>query len=351
MDTQPILLALLRGFHVAMLASLFGTLVSQGLVAPAALRGAAVAAPVARHRLLRLARWSAALALLLGVGWMLLASAAIAGTVTLSDTVAVVGKVARMTRFGQLLLFRLALLAVALALLARRNPRVVAALLPAGVALGMQGLLGHAGAAGGSAGVVLLASEAVHLLAAGAWLGGLPPLLLLVGSLPPAAAAEACENFTPVGLGAVVAIAGTAAIQSWQLIGGLARLLGTPYGHLALLKAGLFVALLVLAGVNRLVLTGRLRHPLRAATRPALLASIGTETGLGVAVIVLAAFLASTMPATHSVPVWPFPHHPVPDRLADPVARDRSPARAASGRDIAAHPTAVVAGGGRGLAP
>ena len=49
----------------------------------------------------------------------------------------------------------------------------------AGAALAMQGGMGHAGATGGTVGVVLLVSEALHLLAAGAWLGGLLPLFVL----------------------------------------------------------------------------------------------------------------------------------------------------------------------------
>lgn len=321
MDRQAVILALLRGSHLAALASLFGTLVSLTLVAPAALREAPADGPAARHRLVRLARWSAGLALLLGVGWMLLESAAIASTTSLSGTIAVLGKVVQDTRFGQLILIRLALLLLALPLLGGRGARLAVGLLPAAAALGMQGFFGHAGAAGGSARTMLLASEAVHLLATGAWLGGLLPLFLLVGLLPPPAAATACESFTPVGLGAVLAIACTAVIQAWQLIGSLAALFGTPYGHTALLKLAMFFALLVLAGINRLVLTERLRDRARPVGRTLLRTSIGAETLLGAAVIVVAAFLAAAIPATHVEPVWPFARRPAFDLLADPAVR------------------------------
>ena len=321
MDTRTIIGALLRGSHLLALACLFGTLVSLIWVAPAGLHAAPSEAPAARHRLVRLAKCSAALAVLLGIGWMLLEAAAIAGTHSLSGTVAVLGKVMHATRFGQLMLVRLALLALALPFLGGRNRRLAIGLLLAGAALGMQGALGHAGAAGGSLGAVLVASEAVHLLAAGAWLGGLLPLLLLVGSLPPAAAASACESFTPVGLAAVLAIACTAVIQAWQLIGGLGGLFGTAYGHVALIKLALFSVLLVLAGINRLLLTERLRDPVRPLTRRALRASIGAETLIGAAVIVVAAFLASTIPSAHVEPVWPFAIRPALDLFTDPVAQ------------------------------
>ncbi len=321
MHTQAVILALLRGFHLVALASLFGTLVSLTLVAPAGLRDAPIEGPAARHRLVRLARWSAGLALLLGIGWMLVESATIAGTASLGGTVAVLGKVVQDTRFGQLILIRLALLLLALPFLDGRGARLAVGFLLAAAALGMQGFIGHAGATGGSVGDILLASEAVHLLAAGAWLGGLLPLFLLAGILPPPAAASACESFTPVGLSAVLLIACTAVIQARQLIGSIAGLFGTPYGHTALLKLALFFALLVLAGINRLVLTERLRDPVRPVTRTLLRTSIGAETLLGVAVIVVAAFLASGIPAVHVPPAWPFSRRLALDLLAEPAVR------------------------------
>lgn len=149
-----------------------------------------------------------------------------------------------------------------------------AALTLAGMALAMQGGMGHAGATGGTAGASLLLLEALHLLAAGAWLGGLLPLFLLVGSLPPQPASVASQSFSTVGLIAVLLIAGTALAQSWQWIGNLGGLFGTRYGHIALLKLGLFFTLLAFAGVNRFALTERLRVIGDAASRRLLRVSI-----------------------------------------------------------------------------
>ena len=321
MGAEAIILALLRGFHLVALASLFGTLVSLALIAPAGLREAGIAAEPARARLVVLAHGSDVLALALGIGWMVLETATIAGADSVGSTFAALGTVLRDTNYGHLILLRLVLLLLALPFLRGRGWRLVAGLLLTGAALGMQGFMGHAGATGGSIGDVLLASEAVHLLAAGAWLGGLLPLFVLAGALPPPAAATACEHFTPIGLSAVVAIACTAAIQAWQLIGSLAALFGTTYGHVALLKLAIFFVLLVLACINRLVLTNRLRDRERPVTRMLLRSSIGTEAVLGTAVIVVAAFLASGMPATHEAPVWPFSRRLSLDLLADPAVR------------------------------
>jgi copper resistance protein D len=297
-DPQTTLLALLRGFHVAALLSLFGTLVSLAMVAPIGLRDAGAAAAPARCRLISLARWSGGLALLIGACWIVLQASVIAGTTTIGGTLHALVPVARDTQFGNLVLIRFALLLVALPFLGGRGWRLVVALLLTGTALAMQGGIGHAGATAGANRATLLTSEALHLLAAGAWVGGLLPLFLLVGSLPPPVAAAVCESFTPVGLSAVLIIAATALVQAWQWIGSVAGLFGTDYGRIALVKLGLFLLLLMLAGANRFILTNRLRDPTRPLTRQWLRASVAVEATLGAMVILVAAFLASGVPAT-----------------------------------------------------
>ena len=321
MGTQAIVLASLRGAHLLVLASLVGTLVSLTLVAPAGLREAGAAGASARRTLVGLARCSDALALLIGLAWLYVESATIAGTVTIGDTLAAIMTVGRDTQFGHVVLLRFVLLLSALPLLGKRGWRLWAALLLSGAALAIQGGMGHAGSTPGGAGGVLLVSEGLHLLAAGAWLGGLLPLFLLVGSLPPRAAATSCENFTPVGLSAVLLIACTAVVQALQLIGGLGALFGTSYGRIALLKLGIFLLLLLFAIVNRVVLTGRLHDTGRPVTARLLRTSIAIEIVLGVLVIVVAAFLASNMPATHETPVWPFSRRPSLELLYDPDGR------------------------------
>jgi len=321
MDAQAIILASLRGGHLLALASLFGTLVSLALVAPAGLREAGLAAAPARQSLVRLARWSDLLALLIGIGWLVLQSAVIAGATSIEATPAALVTVLRNTQFGHLVLLRLVLSLAAFPLLRARGWRLAAALVLTGAALAMQGGVGHAGATGGTVGEVLLVSEALHLLAAGAWLGGLLPLFLLVGALPPRAASTACQSFTPVGLCAVLLIACTAVVQAWQLIGGLGPLFGTAYGRTALLKLGLFLLLLVLAVVNRFVLTERLHRSGQPVTSRLQRTSLTVEAVLGALVILVAAFLASGTPATHETPIWPFSRQPSLELLSDPFGR------------------------------
>ena len=216
-------------------------------------------------------------------------------------TLHAVPTVALQTQFGHWLLLRLVLLIAVLPLLWREGIAIPIVL--AGAALAVQPLLGHAGAMGGSAGTQLIVSEALHLLAAGAWLGGLLPLFLAVGRLPHEAATATCHGFTPIGLASVLLLAGTAVVQIAALMGGLSGLLGTGYGHVALVKLGVFVVLLMLAAANRFVLTDRLAAA--AGARQLMRFSIAAEMVLGALVVIIAAYLASLTPGTHEQPVWP----------------------------------------------
>ena len=314
-------MALLRGTHVAALVSLFGTLVFLTLVVPSAMTEATVEAPHLRRRLLRLARISAAFALIIGIAWLVVESAVIAGADSVAMTLHAVPVVALQTQFGQWLLVRGVLLLVVLPLLGPwRVGNAIAAVLAA-IALAVQPMLGHAGALGGSLGTTLIVSEVLHLLAAGAWLGGLLPLFITIGTLPHNAAATACRSFTPVGLSAVLVLGGTATVQVAEFMGGLPGLFGTGYGQVALVKLGLFVVLLALAALNRLALTDRLAGTAPDAARRHMRISVATEAVLGTLVVLTAGFLASHAPGTHEQPVWPFAWRPSLLVLSEPDLR------------------------------
>jgi putative copper export protein/mono/diheme cytochrome c family protein len=310
MSNLTTLMALLRGLHVAAMLSLLG---SAGFIAWMLPAAGAVTPASLRRSLVQLSRGSGLLAVLTGAAWLVLQAAIFVDADNLADGLAALPVVAAHTRFGNILLARLGLLVIATLLLpatATAEPRgtggvrVHIVLLLTVIALGLQGFIGHAGATGGAIGDSLVLSEALHLLAAGLWLGGLIPLWLSLRALPPAQAAIVCERFSPVGLGCVLVLAGTGFAQALQLAGTLPALLGTTYGRLLLLKIALFLAALILAAINRLWLTDRLTSQTNNARRH-LLISVSLETLLGIAIVAAAGFLASSVPAAHSVPVWP----------------------------------------------
>ena len=309
-------LALVHGLHLAATLSLLGTVGFIAWVLPAA---AADGGGVV-NSLIRLWWVSGLLALSVGVAWFVFQTATIAGAADLNEIIVAMPVIAEHTRYGHVVLTRLVLLLVATLLAGGSWFRLYPALVLITVALGLQGLIGHAGAMGGGIGAGLLASESLHLLAAGLWLGALTPLWLCLGRLPAGAAAGVCERFSPIGLGCVLVIAGTGLAQGIELIGGLPGLVGTHYGQIALLKVALFLAALALAALNRLRLTDRLSTA-AATARKRLRLSVSCETLVGLAIILVAAFLASSMPATHETPIWPFSWRPSLDVLSDPYGR------------------------------
>ena len=304
-------LPLLRGLHLLCLVSLLGTLTARLVVAP----GFAAS----RVELDRLARASLLLAVLTLLPWLLLQAAAFAEATGFGGAVATLPVVLWHTRFGHILALRLILLAATWPLIGRGRTACVAASALAAVALMLQADLGHAGAAAGREGAALLASESLHLIAAGAWLGGLLPLLIMTLRLPNPLAAVAARRFTAVGLPAVLILMATALVQGDALVGGLPGLFGTDYGHVALVKLALFIGLLALALLNRFVLTARFEQS--RVGRASLVAAISIEAVAGVAVVMAASVLASLEPGLHAEPVWLFPLRPSTVALEDPDLR------------------------------
>lgn len=179
-------------------------------------------------------------------------------------------------------------------LAARRWPGL--AILPAAVALGLHGAVGHAEASGEP---WLWGAMVLHVLAAGAWLGGLLPLRLALAGPNPTRAAL---RFAQLGTVCVSVLAVTAFGQSVALAGSLPALVGTDYGRMLLVKLGLFLLLVALAARNRFVLTPRL-----AADPGALNRSLTIEILTAAGLLMAASLLSSLAPAAHQQPDWPFP--------------------------------------------
>ena len=123
--------------------------------------------------------------------------------------------------------------------------------------IALPALVGHAGATPGIAGDIHLVSDMVHLLAAGAWLGGLPAFACCCGKRAAGRGDlarfrnQATRRFSIVGILSVGALLASGLVNSWNLLSGPRDLVTTDYGRLVALKIGLFVAMVAIAAVNR----------------------------------------------------------------------------------------------------
>lgn len=172
---------------------------------------------------------------------------------------------------------------------------------------------GHAGAGRGASGVVEQAADALHLLAAGIWLGGLGPLALLLatarreGAEPWLLVAHiAATRFSTLGVFSVASLLATGIANSWFLVGDLAALLSTDYGRWLLLKLGFLVAMVGIASVNHSRLVPRLASARTTlALEPAwkvvreLERNTAIEVGLGVLILGIVGVLGILPPAAH----------------------------------------------------
>jgi copper transport protein len=179
------------------------------------------------------------------------------------------------SRLGVALSARLALLALAggyLVLLCawlghlRRRGRVWCGALGAALALGLAATWAAADhAAVGLQPALALPVDVVHLLAMGLWLGGLVPLVVVLGPAgnsnaeAPAAPDRAVYRFSSIATGSVVILIGTGSYQAWRQLGSWAAFGSTDYGRLLLVKLGVFVLLLGVAGLSHRWVTQRRR--------------------------------------------------------------------------------------------
>jgi putative copper export protein/mono/diheme cytochrome c family protein len=306
MAWAPLAVAAVRGLQLAASLSVFGMTISWLMVVRAVLAQAKGEQwqRAERHLVLFL-RASFAAALGLAVIWLVLQAADFADTASPVEALRAVPLVVLDTRFGYALIVRVLLLCAAAAVFGsgRWIAGAVAAAIFSGAACATQAWMGHAAAVQEGA---LPASVVVHVLAAGAWLGGLLPLWILLGDLPPSRGAwQAARRFSPLGVASVLTLAGTAFVQGRELIGSIPGLFGTAYGLVALVKLSLFLLLIVLAALNRFRFTPRIMAGEVKATRH-LRRMIVLETAVGLTVVLAASRLAELFPGAHEQPVWPF---------------------------------------------
>jgi putative copper resistance protein D len=210
----------------------------------------------------RLLLAAAVVAVLSGLLWFAFSAANMAGS--LSDLVDAenLRTVIRDTGFGNVWTVRMLLAALIVAATAANAFRKASMstdlllLILAAMFLASLAGAGHAQVEEGWESIVHVLSDAAHLLAAGAWLGGLIPLAYILSSQATASSdAESLDQvllrFSGMGYVAVATLVGTGLVNSWFLVGSVSNLLTTPYGQVLLVKLLLFAGMVALAAANR----------------------------------------------------------------------------------------------------
>jgi copper resistance protein D len=304
-----------RAVHFAATAMTAGALIFRAVVAEPVL-WSAEAAVFVRTQNLRVASLGLAVAAASGACWFLLQAAAMAG-LSLREAIAddVLLTVANETQFGLVSEIRLALAVTLAGCLAFDGyaPSRWLALASALAMVATIGWTGHAGSGIGNAGLMHLAADVLHLIAAAAWPGGLVSLALLLatarhheGLAWASAAKDITKRFSTLGIVSVGVIFATGVVNTWMLVGSMQALIGTGYGRLLVLKITLFAAMLAIAAANRFFVTPRLDvRPedaprlvaLRQLTRNSLI-----EIALSVAIFGIVGVLGTLHPAIHMSP-------------------------------------------------
>jgi copper resistance protein D len=315
------LLIALRAVHFASSLLLAGTLVFGVYVAGPALRNARTDPQLNLWR--RQIGWIAwiglATAVLSGAAWLVVLAADISGR-PLGEVFSgdIVWRVLTRTRFGTDWSARLIvalLLAGGLIVLARRRdpaPRGLGAILVtlAVLFLGSLAWAGHASGTPGFAGEVHLTADVLHLVAAGTWIGSLVPFALLFAAARRAAdpavtsvARDATLRFSTLGVIAVGTILATGLVNTYVLAGSVPALVATDYGHLLLVKIGLFLTMVGIGAFNRLRLRPRLLSARTGAdAQRQLQRNSVIEAVMGLLILVIVGALGTLPPGLHALP-------------------------------------------------
>jgi putative copper resistance protein D len=318
-----------RLLHYAATVSLEGTFVFWCLIAwPAFHRTKASQTFQARldRRLFALAWASLLVALASGGAWLVIVASHMSG-MPLGAVLQgpIVGVVLTQTRFGEDWALRAVLVVVLAGCLVvqgltRKHVAGWIGLLAAAAFIASLAWAGHGAAAEDVPfDAIHLPADILHLLAAGAWLGGLLPLVLLLaqarGDGSPEAvtvARAATLRFSKLGISSVGTLLATGLVNTWFLSGSVPALLGTLYGQLLLVKVALFATMIAVAGVNQLRLAPRLADvaseaALRLRAVRQLRRNASIEASLGVFVLAVVGIIGVLPPGLHTEPRWPLP--------------------------------------------
>lgn len=312
-DAVNVSLIIVRAVHFAVTAITVGVLIFRAGVAQPALRSTGAARILVMEQMIVRSAWiGLAVTVASGAAWVLLQAAAMSGLpLGEAATTDILSTVVTETQFGMISEIRVAL-AIVLAACLSYDRLPLAQPLALASSLGLVAGIawtGHAGSSVGAIGSVHVTADALHLVAAAAWLGGLVPFTLLLAEARRnqdhawAFASQAARRFSSLGMLSVGTILATGIVNAWILVGSIKGLLTTEYGWLLMLKIFLFMIMLAFAAINRYWLTPDLALPLgneaqlKALRR--LTCNSGIEIALGLAIFAVVGVLGTLHPAVH----------------------------------------------------
>ena len=287
-------LALVRFAHFMGAMLTFGISVYLWAYAPERLR--LDLSPAAR----RLAVIASFVALITAILWLQLEAASMAGDLSAALDASVIDAVLTDTAFGHAWAAHCVLgAALAAAVLLRPRDRWGPAALAAGALLASFGLVGHAAMQSGAEGVLHRLNHAAHLLAGGAWLGGLIVFAMSLRAFERddlrREAMQAMMSFSFWGQLIVAAVVLTGMADIAMTSGRPPIPPTTLYRALLLTKIVLVAVMISLALVNRFVLAPRIKANVRALAM--LRSTCAAEIALGSAVVALVSVFALLDPA------------------------------------------------------
>ena len=264
---MPDALVVARALHLAATVMLVGAVIFQYfLVVPVLRQTSEVAGARFTARFTQWTAWIGLVASVVsGAVWVAVLAALITGdpirNVLSDDALTLLTQ----TQFGRVAELRFAIaLLIACTLVGRkwsdglRWPAAVLALCFAG----SLAWTGHSGAGEGFAGNVQVTADALHLIAAAVWVGGLIPLACLfsraaqpASGLSPDLVADVTRRFSIMGIISVATLLMTGLINTWFLVASVAILAGSTYGELLMIKMALFLIMVGIAAINRTWLT------------------------------------------------------------------------------------------------
>jgi copper resistance protein D len=247
----------------------------------------------------RLALIASLVAFITAIAWLALESAAMAEDPSAAIDPEAIAAVLTDTAFGHVWAADLVLAAALVAVVAFSRAGWGATSLVSAALLASLGLIGHAAMQTGAEGALHRANHAVHLMAAGAWIGGLVPFAMCLRAYERddlrKDAVRAMAGFSFWGQLIVAAIVLTGVVNIALTSRHPPLPPTTPYRTLLIVKLLLVAIMISLALFNRFVLAPRIKTSANALAT--LRATSLAEIALGCVVVALVSVFALLDPA------------------------------------------------------